>query len=169
MSTLREEIICRLPKVVSNLALSLIFWVTRYIFLVTLSTVSTEILFLLQMGLLIVAGIFLARALFSALTLFDRLTGSLLKRLGITENWSRQRIFKDTLCIVTILLVAASLVPFLNTLSSLELLQQIITYFALGLIFLFVFDIGRNFYRLSEEKANSVANRLSNSINNEEK
>jgi hypothetical protein len=36
------------------------------------------------------------------------------------------------------------------------------------LIFLFVFDIGRIFYRLGEKKANSVADRFSNSINNEE-
>jgi hypothetical protein len=168
MNTLREEIIWRLPKVVSNLVLALIFWITRYIIQVTLNIVSSELMFLLQTALLIIVGIFLVRALFSALTLFDRLTGSILKRFGIKENWSKQRIFKDTLGIVTILLVAAALVPFFSTLSSFELLQQIITYIALGLIFLFVFDIGRIFYRLGEKKANSVADRFSNSINNEE-
>jgi len=31
----------------------------------------------------------------------------------------------------------------------------------LGLILLFVYDIGRTFYRITEKKANSVANRIS--------
>jgi len=39
----------------------------------------------------------------------------------------------------------------------------------LGSIILFVYDIGRTFYRITEEKANSVANRISNSSNDEEK
>ena len=170
MNTLGEEILYRLPKVVSNLALALIFWVARYIVLVTLNTVNAEHVFLLQMGLLIVTGIFLVRASFNALTIADRLTGSFLKRLGIKEGWSRQRIFKDTICIVAVLLVAAALFPFFNTLSNVEqLMQQITTYFALGLIFLFVFDIGRTFYQITEAKANSVTNHFSNSSNSEEK
>jgi cation transport ATPase len=170
MNTLREEILYRLPKVVSNLALALIFWVARYIVLVTLNTVNAEHVFLLQMGLLIVTGIFLVRALFNALTVVDRLTGSFLKRLGIKEGWSRQRVFKDTIYIVAILLVAAAIFPLFSKLSNFgPLLQKITTYFALGLIFLFVFDIGRTFYRITEEKANLVANRISHSSDEEEK
>jgi len=170
MNTLPEEILYRLPKIVSNLALALILWVARYIVLVTLNTVNAEHVFLLQMGLLIVTWIFLVRALFNALTVVDRLTGSFLKRLGIKDGWSRQRIFKDTICIVAVLLVAAALFPFFNTLSNFEqLMQQITTYFTLGLIFLFVFDIGRTFYRITEAKANSVANRISNSRKEDEK
>ncbi|MCJ7720882.1 hypothetical protein MUO98_00530, partial [Candidatus Bathyarchaeota archaeon] len=49
------------------------------------------------------------------------------------------------------------------------LLQEITTYLTLGLLLFFVYDIGRNFYRISEKKANSVANRISNSISNGEK
>jgi len=168
MNALREELLYRSPKIVSNLALALIFWVARYIVLVTLDTVSAEFVFLLQMGFLIVTGVFLVRASFNALTVVDQLTRSFLRRLGIKEDWSRQRIFKDMMCIVAVLLVAAALFPLFSSLSTFEpLLQQIITYAALGLIFLFVFDIGRNFYRFSEAKANSVANRISNSINEE--
>ena len=170
MNTLGEEILYRLPKVVSNLALALIFWVARYIVLVTLNTVNAEHVFLLQMGLLIVTWIFLVRALFNALTVVDRLTGSFLKCLGIKDGWSRQRIFKDTICIVAVLLVAAALFPFFNTLSNFEqLMQQITTYFTLGLIFLFVFDIGGTVYRITEKKADSIANRISNSRKEEKK
>lgn len=169
MNTLREEIVHRSPKIVSNLFLALIFWVIRYLLLITLPPFREELIFLLQMGLLIVTGIFLVRALFNALTVFDMLTGSFLKRLGITEGWSRQRVLKDIICIVAVLLVAAALFPLFNSMTnSVELIQQGTTYVALGLIFLFVFDIGRSFYRLTEQKANSVADMLSNSINGDE-
>jgi sterol desaturase/sphingolipid hydroxylase (fatty acid hydroxylase superfamily) len=170
MNTLREEILHRSPKVFSNIALAVILWLIRYVVLIILDSVNAQFVFLLQMGLLIVSGIFLVRGSFNALIIIDRLIGSLLRRLGIKEDWSRQRIFKDVLCIVAILLVAAAIFPLLNGLSNFEpILQQIITYTALGLILLFVFDIGRSFYRLTEDKANSVADRLSNSISNEEK
>jgi len=170
MNTLGEEILYRLPKVVSNLGLALIFWVARYIVLVMLNTVNAEHVFLLQMGLLIVTWIFLVRALFNALTVVDRLTGSFLKRLGIKEGWSRQRIFKDAICIVAVLLVAAAIFPLFSELSNFgPLLQEITTYAALGFILLFVYDIGRTFYRITEKKANSVADRLSHSSNDEGK
>jgi len=170
MNTLGEEILYQLPKVVSNLGLALIFWVARYIVLVTLNTVNAEHVFLLQMGLLIVTWIFLVRALFNALTVVDRLTGSFLKRLGIKEGWSRQRIFKDAICIVAVLLVAAAIFPLFSELSNFgPLLQEITTYAALGFILLFVYDIGRTFYRITEKKANSVADRLSHSGNDEGK
>ena len=86
MNTLPEEILYRLPKIASNLALALILWVARYIVLATLNTVNAEHVFLLQMGLLIVTWIFLVRALFNALTVVDRLTGSFLKCLGIKDG-----------------------------------------------------------------------------------
>ena len=170
MTKLREEILFNSPKVVSNLALALLFWVARYIILITIGTVDAEFVFLLQTGLLIVTAIFLIRASFNTLSIVDKLIGSFLNRLGIDDVWSRQRIFKDTMCIIAVLLVAAAVFPLLNNLSTIEpLLQKIVTYSALGLILLFVFDIGRSFYRLTEKKANSMAKRISNSINNEEK
>ena len=168
MNTLREELLYRLPKIFSNLALVLIFWVARYIVLITLDSVSAEFVFLLQMGLLIVTGIFLVRASINALTIVDRLTGSFLKRLGIKDGWSRQRTFKDIMCIVAVLLVVAAIFPLLSLSTFEPLLLQSITYTALGLIVLFVFDIGRNFYKFTEEKANSVANMISNPINEED-
>jgi hypothetical protein len=170
MNTVRKEILHRSPKVFSNLALMVFFWMVRYLVLITLDFVNAEFVFLLQMGLLIVAGIFLVRGSFNALIIIDRLVGSFLSHLGIKEDWSKQRIFKDLMCIVAILLVAAAIFPLFNGLSNFEpILQQIMTYTALGLILLFVFDMSRNFYRLTEDKANSVVDRLSNSINNEDK
>ena len=170
MSTVLEEIRSKLPKLLANVALALMFWTLSHIALMTLSSINTELAFLLQIGLLLAAGMFLIRTLFNALTIADKVTGLFLRRLGIKEGWSRQRVLKDTLYIVAILLVAAAIFPLFRNLSNFgPLLQEIIKYAALGLIILFVYDIGRTFYRITEEKANSVANRISSSSNEEEK
>lgn len=169
MDTVRQEIRFRLPKLVANLALALFFWVMSYIASVTLTSISNEAGFLSQLGLLIVAGVFLVQTLFNALTIVDKVTKSFLRRLGIKEAWSRQRVLKDILYIVAILLVAAAIFPIFTKLSNFTpLMQQITTYAALGLILLFVYDIGRTLYRITEETANSVANRISNASNQEE-
>jgi hypothetical protein len=164
--TIREEIRFRLPKLVANLVLALLFWIMSYLASVTLNNFSNEAGFLSQLGLVLAAGIFLVRTLFDALTIVDKVTKSFLRRLGITEERSRQRVLKDILYIVAALLVAAATFPIFTKLSNFNpLLQQITTYAALGLILLFVYDIGRTFYRITEKTANSVANRISNSSN----
>jgi len=168
--TLSEEIRYTVPKMIANVALALVFWAISHISLITLNSINSEIAFLLQIGLLLAAGIFLVRTLFEALTVVDNVTGLFLRRLGIKEGWSRQRIFQDTIYIVVILLVAAATFPLFSNLSNFgALLQEITTYAALGFILLFVYDIGRTFYRITEKKANSVANRLSHSSNDEGK
>jgi hypothetical protein len=170
VNTVREEIRYKLPKLLANVTLTLMFWTMSHIALVTLNSISTALAFLLQLGLLLAAGMFLVRTLFDALTIADKVTGVFLKRLGIKEGWSKQRVFKDTIYIVAILLVAAALFPLFRNLSNFgPLLQEITTYAALGLIILFVYDIGRTFYRITEEKANLVADRISNLSNDEEK
>ena len=167
MNAVSEEIRYRLPRLIANVAIALAFAGMSYIVLWTLNSISTEIVFLLQIGFLLAAGLFLVRTLFDALTLVDKVTGLFMRRLGIKDGWSRQRIFKDTIYIVAILLVAAAIFPLFSNLSTFgPLLQKITTYAALGLILLFVYDIGRTFYRITEKKANSVANRISS---NEEK
>ena len=93
----------------------------------------------------------------------DKTTGLFLLRLNIKEDWTRQRVFKDAIYIIAILLLTAALFPALSShLTFGPLLQEITTYVALGLILLFVYDIGRTFYRITERKANSVADRISN-------
>jgi hypothetical protein len=170
VSNVRQEIRYTLPKLVANVALALTFWTMSHIALVTLNSINAELASLLQIGLLLAAGLFLIRTLFDALTIADKVTGVFLKRLGIKEGWSKQRVFKDIIYIVAILLVAAAVIPLFHNLSNFgPLLQEITTYAALGAIILFVYDIGRTFYRITEEKANSVANRISNSSNDEEK
>jgi hypothetical protein len=167
VTTVSEEIRYRLPKLIANVAIAGSFAGMSYIVLWTLNGISTEIVFLLQIGLLLAAGLFLVRTLFDALMLIDKTTVLFMRHLGITEGWSRQRIFKDIVYIVAILLVAAAIFPLLSKISTFgPLLQEITTYAALGLILLFVYDIARTFYRITEKKANSVANRISSNEEN---
>jgi hypothetical protein len=168
VNAVSEEIRYRLPRLIANVAIALAFAGMSYIVLWTLNSISTEIVFLLQIGFLLAAGIFLVRTLFDALTIVDKVTGLFVRRLGIKDGWSKQRIFKDTIYIVAILLAAAAIFPLFSNLSNFgPLLQKITTYAALGLILLFVYDIGRTSYRITEKQANLVANRISS--NEEEK
>jgi hypothetical protein len=168
VNAVSEELRNRLPKLIANVAIAMIFLAMSFIALWTLSGISTEIVFLSQIGLLLAAGLFLVRTLFDALMIIDKATGLFVRRLGIKDGWSRQRIFKDTIYVVAILLVAATIFPIFSNLSPFgPLLQEITTYAVLGLLLLFMYDIGRTFYRITEKKANSVANRISSSINEE--
>jgi drug/metabolite transporter (DMT)-like permease len=170
VNTANDEMKGRVSRLVANVSIAAVFAGMSYVVLWTMNSISTEVVFLLQIGFLLVAGIFLVRTLFDALTIVDKVTGVFVKRFGINEELSRERIFKDSIYIVAILLVAAALFPVLNGLPNFGSLPQEITrYVALGLILMFVYDIGRTFYRITEKKANSVANRISNSSNEEEK
>jgi hypothetical protein len=170
VNAVNDEMKCRVSRLVANVSIALVFATMSYIVLWTLKGISAETVFLLQIGFLIVAGIFLVRTLFDALTIIDKVTGLFVKRLGIKEEWTRQRVLKDSVYIVAILLVAAALFPVFSELLNFgSLMQEITTYVALGLILLFVYDIGRTFYRITEKKANSVANRIISSSNEEGK
>jgi hypothetical protein len=169
VNAVSEELRNRLPKLIANVTITMVFLTMSFIVLWTLSGISTEIVFLSQIGLLLAAGLFLVRTLFDTLVIIDKATGLFVRRLGINDGCSRQRIFKDTVYVVAILLVAAAIFPLLSRLPNYgPLLQEITTYAALGLLLLFVYDIGRTFYRITEKKANSVANRISSSINHED-
>jgi hypothetical protein len=160
----------RFSRLIANGSIALVFTGMSFVVLWTLNSLNTKIVFLLQFGFLLVAGIFLVRSLFDVLMIADKVTGLFMKSLGIKEVLSRQRIFKDIIYIVTILLVAAAVFPLFHNLSNFApLIQEITTYAALGLILLFVYDIGRTFYRITEKRANSVVNRILSSSNGEKK
>jgi hypothetical protein len=167
VNTINEEKY-RVSRLLANGSIALVFAGMSYVVLWAPNSISAEIVFLLQLGFLLVAGMFLVRTLRDALMIVDKVTGSFVRRLGIKEGLSRQRIFKDITYIVAILLVAAALFPLFQSVTNFgPLLQEIISYTVLGLIVVFVYDIGRTFYRITENKANSVANRISNSNNRE--
>ena len=169
MNAASEELKRKFPKLIANIVIAAIFTGISQIIGWLFQGINPDILFLVQIGLLLAAGIFLVRTLYDALTFTDKATKLLLRRVGIKKELSKQRIFKDIICIVAVLLVAAALVPIISNSSTIgPLLQQIVTYATMGLIIIFVYDIGRTVYRITEKKANNLADKISNSKKEEE-
>lgn len=161
MTSVREEISYRLARFAVSILLAMAFLIASIIGPPLLRGINQNSEFLVWIITIIVTGMFLVRALLDALVLGDKAIGPFLKRLGIKEEWSRKRVLKDLTYIVAILLAAAAISPFFSTMKNVGVVMQTITtYIVLGLILLFVYDIGRTFYRITEEKANLVADWL---------
>ena len=169
MNAASRELKQKFPKLIANIVIAAIFTASSQLAGWILKGINADVVFLLRIGLLLGAGIFLVRTLFDALTVTDKATKLLLKRVGIKKEQSKQRIFKDIICIVATLLVVAALGPILNGTSSINpTLNEIMTYAAMALILLFVYDIARTLYRITENKANGLANRISSSKERDE-
>jgi len=159
----------KFPKLIANIVIAALFTASSQLVGWILKGINADVVFLLRIGLLLGAGMFLVRTFFDALTVTDKATKLLLKRVGIKKEQSKQRMFKDLIRIVAILLVAAAIAPILNGVSSVNpVLNEIIAYAAMALILLFVYDIARTFYRITENKANVLADRFSSSNEGDE-
>lgn len=158
MNSVRKEFRQSLPKFAANLALALAFGVTGIVLPPVLDGVFTGAGFYAWLVLTIVAGAFLVRTLFSILVIGDKATGLFLRRLGIQERASRTRVLKDFAFIVATLLATAAVFPFLDTSGAVgNVLQTGVTIVAIGVILLFVYDVGRTSYQIFQEKANKMA------------
>lgn len=111
---------------------------------------------------LIFTAIFLIRVLADALVLSDILTDIFVKRLGIKEERSPRRAVRDTIYIIVIILVTTALLPIISTLDPgiKDPLTIGITYVALGIILILIYDIGRILYHIVEQRAESLADSL---------
>lgn len=109
----------------------------------------------------LITAIFLIRALADAMVLGDILTDIFLKRLGIKEERSPKRAARDGIYIIVIILLTTAISPFIATIADVgATLQTVVTYIALGMILVLIYDIGRILYRIAERRAESIAKRL---------
>jgi hypothetical protein len=158
-----EEIRNRLPRLVTNLVMAVIFWVIS-IFVpptlegVLLPGINIEASLLVWIFMIIVLAIFLIRALSDALVLGDVFTDVLMKRLGVKEERSPKRAARDFVYIIVIMLIVTAVSPLLATIQDVGFyLHAAIVYIGLGLIIILIYDIGRIVYKIIEEKADSFA------------
>ncbi len=159
-----DEIRRRFPRIVMNLVMAVIFWVisayvphtVRNIAIPGLDLNADLLTFIVSM---VIVAIFLVRALSDALVLGDILTDVVVRRLGIKEERSPKRAMRDFIYIIVVILLVTAVSPILATFRA-DLLNIAVTYIALGLIILFFYDIGRILYRVVEEKAELLADRL---------
>jgi len=161
-----DEIRRRFPRIVMNLVMAVIFWIIDIFVPPTVSGIvvpglNTNADLLIWIVTTVVMAIFLIRALSDALVLGDILTDIVVRRLGIKEERSPKRAARDLIYIIIIILVVTAVSPVLTCIEQIGyLLTTITTYIALGLIIILIYDIGRILYRIIEQKAELLADRL---------
>ena len=161
-----EEVRRRFPRLTMSLVIAAIFWIVSIVVPPTISNLvipglSVNAGFLVGLIALLFTGIFLIRALSDALILSDIVTDIIVKRLGIKEERSSRRAARDAIYIIVIILVATALYPLLGTLEDVgSILITVTTYIALGIILVLIYDMGRILYRVIEQRAESMADRL---------
>ncbi len=161
-----EEVRRRFPRLTMSLVMAAIFWIISIVIPPTVSGImipglNLNVGFVIGAIAWLLTAIFLIRALSDALILSDIMTDIIVKRLGIKEERSSRRAARDAIYIIAIILVATALYPLLGTLEEIgSILTTITTYISLGIILLLIYDIGRIFYRMIEQRAESVADRL---------
>lgn len=161
-----EEIRRRFPRIVMNLVMAVIFWIIDVSVPPTVSGVvipglNTNAGLLTWIVVTVIMAIFLIRALSDALVLGDILTDVVVRRLGIKEERSPKRAARDFIYIIIIILVVTALSPILANVTDIgHLLTTTATYVALALIIILIYDMGRILYRIIEQKAELLADRL---------
>jgi uncharacterized RDD family membrane protein YckC len=162
-----EEIRRRLPRLVTNLIMAIIFWIISVFIPPTLPSlvvpgINTEAAVLVTILTMVIMAIFLIRALTDALVLGDVLTDVLTKKLGVKEEQSSKRAARELVYIIVIVLVVTAVAPLLQTIQDVGgYLSTVTVYIGLGLVILFIYDIGRAIYKIIEEKAESLADYVS--------
>jgi cation transport ATPase len=166
MSSVSREIRRRFPRLIMSLVIAIIFWIVSVIVPPTIGDVDLPGLdlkagFLVWMVTMVIVAIFLIRALSDALILGDILTDIFVKRLGIRHEASPKRAFRDFIYIIIVILIAAAVSPVLSEVGNFgNMLRIATTYIALGIILILIYDIGRILYRIIEQRAQAVADRL---------
>ena len=162
----KGEEIRRFPRIVMNLIMALIFWIISVFIPPTLSSltipgINQSASLLVWILTIVIMGIFLVRALSDALVLGDVLTDVLVKRLGIKEERSPKRAAREFVYIIIIVLIVTAISPLLDTIPDYGYyFKTAATYIGLGLVIIFIYDIGRIIYKIIEEKADSFADLL---------
>jgi len=166
MKSQKKEIQLRIPRLVMSLVMVFIFWILNIFVPPTLQNLkipgvnypADQVFWIVT---LFIMAMFLVRALSDALVLGDIVTDAVIRRLGIKEERSPRRALRDLIYIIVIVLVAAAVSPFLRSMENVgSMLSTATTYIALALIIILIYDIGRIIYRLIEEKAEILAEKI---------
>ena len=163
MKSKREEIRRRLPRLVTNVIMAITFWVISVFIPPTIPSllvpgINIEASDLVWIFLIIIVAIFLIRVLSDGLVLGDVLTDVLVKRLGVKGERSPNRAVREIAYIIIIVLIVTAVSPLSANIQDVGYYLSTATiYVGLGLILVFIYDIGRIVYKIIEEKADSFA------------
>lgn len=161
-----KEIQLRISRLIINLIMVFIFWVLNAFVPPTLEGVylpgiyysASRVFWFITLLIMIM---FLARVLSDALALGNFLTEIVVRRIGIKEEISPKRALRDLIYIIITVLVAAAITPFIKSVETyISMISTTVTYIALALIMVLIYDIGRIIYSLIEEKAEILAKKI---------
>ncbi len=168
MGKIREEVRRRFPRLTMSLVIAVIFWIISAVVPPTVSNivvpgVDADAGFLIWIITIFITAVFLIRALSDALVLGDIVMDIFVRRLGIKEERSPRRAARDLIYIIIIILISYAILPVIGTLEEgvRSWLTKLTIYIALGIVIILIYDIGRTLYRIIEQKAESLADRLS--------
>ena len=167
MGRIGDEVRRRVPRLTMSLVIAIVFWAISLVVPQTVSNIvipgiDTDAGFLISIVTVVIAAIFLIRALSDALFLGDIVTDIFVRRLGIREERSPKRAARDVIYIIVIILIATAILPVLSVLEEnlSYWLTMLTIYVALGIIIILIYDVGRILYRIIEQRAESLADRL---------
>lgn len=158
-----EEIRRRLPRLVTNLIMAIIFWIISAFIPPTIPSlivpgINIEASTLVWLLTMVIMAIFLIRALTDALLLGDVLTDLIVRRLGVKEEQTSKRAARELVYIIVVVLIVTAVSPLLAPIQDVGYYLSTATiYIGLGLIIIFIYDIGRTVYKIIEAKAESFA------------
>jgi hypothetical protein len=173
MGKIGDEVRRRVPRLTMSLVIAIIFWAVGLVVPQTVSNImipgiDTNAGFLISTVTIVIAAIFLIRALSDALFLGDIVTDIIVRRLGIKEERSPKRAARDVIYIIVIILIATAILPVVSALENYLRIGSwptIITILAaLGIIVILIYDVGRILYRIIEQRAESLADRLAKMV-----
>ncbi len=170
MDSLHKEFRDKLPSLLANTTLALVFGTLGFFSSLLLDTITEGLGYLSWLIFVLVAGVFLIRALSTVLVIADKAIGLLITHLGMKKPSSRDRVTKDLVVIIGIILALAAIIPLLKISVNIGTgVVAAITIVAVGVIFVFVYDIGRTSWRILQAKANTVTERFGNNSERDEK
>lgn len=170
LSKIREEVRRRFPRLTMSLVIAVVFWAISMVVPPTVSNINIPnidmnaemVVWIITIS---ITAIFLIRALSDALVLGDILTDIFVKRLGIKEERSPKRAARDLIYIIIIILIEMAVLPVINAYFEGEGIGQwlsaITIYVSLGVILILIYDIVRILYRIIDQRAEALADRLS--------
>ena len=170
-----NEIRRRLPRLVMNLIMVVILWLMSVFIPPTLDSViipglEVQASFLVWILMILLMSIFLIRVLSDALILGDIFTDAFVRKMGIKEGRTPKRAAREVVYIIIVVLVITAINPLLSRIENYGFyLAAVATYIGLGLVIVFIYDIGRILYTLIENKADSIAEQMTKKSQKNEK
>ena len=173
--SIRSEVRRRLPRILINVIVAFLFWIISQIgplFVkgiiipgINLPPPFNTVSSIIGLTATLVMILFLIRAVSDILFFTDVSTEIFLKTLGIKEKRPLKRAARDITYIILTLLLVTAASPILSSIPQVGgYLNAILSFSALGIFLILIYDIGRVIHEVLSEKTQRMADWISNHV-----